>query len=82
VTYNTRDFPEAAIAPYEVSAQRPDEFLTHVLDLSPGVVLGALQRLRHSLKNPAVEAAEYLSRLEQHELSSFVANLREFQALL
>jgi hypothetical protein len=82
VTYNTRDFPEAAIARYEVSAQHPDEFLTHVLDLAPGVVLGALQRLRQSLKSPPVEPAEYLSRLEQHELSSFVAKLREFQSLL
>jgi predicted nucleic acid-binding protein len=82
VTYNTRDFPEAAIARYGISAQHPDAFLTHLFDLAPGVVLGALQRLRQSLKNPPVESAEYLSRLEQHELSSFVANLREFQGLL
>jgi len=82
VTYNTKDFPEEAIAPYEVSAQHPDAFLTHVLDLAPGAVLVALQRLRQSLKNPPVEAGDYLSRLEQHGLSSFVAKLREFQTLL
>lgn len=82
VTYNTKDFPEEAIAPYEVSAQHPDAFLTHVLDLAPGAVLAALQRLRQSLKNPPVEPANYLSRLEQHGLSSFVAKLREFETLL
>jgi predicted nucleic acid-binding protein len=82
VTYNIRDFPEAVIARYEVSAQHPDEFLTHVLDLAPGVVLSVLQRLRQSLKSPPIEAGDYLSQLERLELSSFVAKLREFQALL
>ena len=82
VTYNTKDFPEEAIAPYEVSAQHPDVFLTHVPDLAPGSVLAALQRLRQSLRNPPVEVGDYLSRLEQHGLSSFVAKLREFETLL
>jgi hypothetical protein len=34
--------------------QHPDEFLIHVLDLAPGAVLDAHQRLRQSLKNPPV----------------------------
>jgi hypothetical protein len=40
------------------SAQHPDAFLTHVLDLAPGAVLSALQRLRQSLKNLPVEVGE------------------------
>jgi len=82
VLKNRPDLSREHIAPYEVSAQHPDAFLTHVLDLAPGAVLAALQRLRQSLKNPPVEAGDYLSRLEQHGLSSFVAKLREFETLL
>lgn len=82
ITYNTKDFPEEVLAIYGIQAQHPDEFLTHLLDLAPGTVLAALQRLRQSLKNPSVAIEAYLSRLEQHELSAFVAKLKEFQALL
>jgi PIN domain-containing protein len=52
VTYNMKDFPAEAIAPYGIEIQHPDKFLSHVFALSPGAVLGALQRLRQSLKNP------------------------------
>lgn len=82
ITYNTKDFPEEVLAVYGIQAQHPDEFLTHLLDLAPGTVLAALQRLRQSLKSPPVAIDAYLSRLEQHELSAFVAKLKEFQALL
>ena len=81
VTYNLKDFPTKVLAPY-VEVQHPDEFLTHLLDLAPGIVLAALQRLRQSLKSPPVAIENYLTILEQHELSSFVARLREFQSLL
>ena len=82
VTYNTRDFPADALAKYEISAQHPDEFLVHLMDLAPGTVLAVLKRLRESLRNPPVDVGSYLSRLEQHGISSFVAKLREFQSLL
>jgi len=60
----------------------PDQFLTHTLNLAPGVMLSALQRLSISLKNPAVAVEDYLVRLEQHELPTFVAKLQLFQTLL
>lgn len=82
VTYNTKDFPVERAAYYGIEIQHPDEFLIHVFDLSPGAVLGALQRLRQTLKNPPVAIEQYLARLEQHELSGFVAKLKEFQAVL
>jgi predicted nucleic acid-binding protein len=82
VTYNLKDFPEAAITPLGIDVQHPDEFLTHVLGLAPGAVLAALQRLRQSLKNPPLAIDTYLARLEQHELTNFVAQLRQYRALL
>lgn len=82
VTYNLKDFPEDVLAGYGIEAQHPDSFLAHVLDLAPGTVLAAIQRLRQGLKNPPVDIDSYLARLEQHELTSFVARLREFRSLL
>lgn len=82
VTYNLKDFPAQLLAPYGIEVQHPDELLTHLIGLAPGPVLAALQRLRQSLKNPPVLIEDYLARLERHELSSFVAKLREFQTLL
>lgn len=82
VTYNLKDFSAKVLASYGIEVQHPDQFLTHLLDLAPGTVLAALQRLRQSLRNPPVAIENYLARLEQHELSSFAAKLREFQTLL
>jgi len=82
VTYNLKDFPETAVTPVGIAVQHPDEFLVHVLGLAPGVVLAALQRLRQSLKHPPIDIDAYLARLEQHELPTFVAQLRPYRALL
>jgi predicted nucleic acid-binding protein len=82
VTYNIKDFPEQVLSHYGIELQHPDEFLSHVLDLAPGIVLAALQRLRRSLVRPPVSPEMYLTTLERHELSGFVAKLREFQELL
>ena len=82
VTFNLKDFPEQALSVHGVSAQHPDEFLTHLIDLAPGPVLSAIQRLRRSLTKPTVSVEEYLATLERQELSAFVSKLMEFKALL
>ena len=33
VTYNLKDFPEGVVSVHGVSAQHPDEFLTHLIDI-------------------------------------------------
>jgi hypothetical protein len=38
VTLNLKDFPEAALSPWDVVAQSPDEFLVHQYHLAPEVV--------------------------------------------
>ena len=43
VTFNLRDFPAEALAPWNVEAQSPDAFLIHQFHLNPAVVLGKLQ---------------------------------------
>ena len=39
-TFNQRDFPAEALAPWHVEAQSPDAFLVHQFHLKPAVVLG------------------------------------------
>ncbi|CAN5510790.1 hypothetical protein BH20CHL1_BH20CHL1_07030 [soil metagenome] len=38
VTENLADFPEAALAPYDIEAQSVGQFLTHLLSLTPSVM--------------------------------------------
>ncbi len=38
VTYNLKDFPAETLAPFDIEAQHPDDFLVSLLDQAPGVV--------------------------------------------
>ncbi|WP_209623381.1 PIN domain-containing protein [Saccharothrix coeruleofusca] len=44
VTENLKDFPKAALDPYDIIAMHQDDFLQDQLDLAPGAVLAALRR--------------------------------------
>jgi predicted nucleic acid-binding protein len=43
VTFNLKHFPDASLAPNDVTAVHPDAFLLDQLDLHPGAVMGALR---------------------------------------
>lgn len=59
VTANTRDFPGDALAPYNIHAAHPDEFLQDQLDLAPGVTLESLRRQRAEYTRPQFTFAEF-----------------------
>lgn len=83
VTYNLRHFPPERLSPYGIEAQHPDEFLMHLIDLSPGSsVCAAVKKHRLRLKNPGKTVVEYLETLESQSLSQFVSHLREFEEFL
>lgn len=82
LTYNLKDFPDKELHKYGITAQHPDEFLTHLLDLSPGIVCAAAHTHRARLVNPPKNASAYLQTLEQQSLTEFVAKLRDFGNLL
>jgi predicted nucleic acid-binding protein len=77
VTCNLRDFPADALKPYGIEAQHPDEFILNLLDLAPGVVVGAARDHLGSLKNPPKIVEEYLDTLEAQGLTRSVSVLRE-----
>ncbi len=82
VTSNLSDFPRDTLAKFGIEAQHPDQFITHLLDLDPGIVCAAAKRHRESLKNPPKTVAEYLETLEAASLAQTVAGLREFAELI
>ena len=52
VTCNLADFPPEALSPFDIEAQHPDEFILHLLHLTPDLVIEAAHNHRTSLKNP------------------------------
>jgi hypothetical protein len=78
ITANVRDFPADILTAFEIEAQHPDEFVSHLLDLAPGVLLEAARRHRESLKKPAKTIEEYLCTLETQGLAQTVSVLREY----
>ncbi len=82
VTYNTRDFPEEILDGYGIEVQHPDEFVTHLYDLSPGAVCRAVRSQRQALKNPPVSASELLNTFLSLGLATTVAHLQSMEELL
>jgi len=77
VTFNLKDFPPVQLAPLGIEAQHPDEFIVHLIDLSPGAVLSFVTQGWKNLKNPSKTADEYLDTLLRQSLPETVAALRD-----
>lgn len=76
VTRNLRDFPDDALAPYNIEAQHPDEFVRHLLDLAPLQVLNAVRDQQEKLINPIVSMGDLLAAFERLGLVETVFELR------
>src|SRR5207244_12734299 len=51
VTYNLKDFPRAALAPYSITAQGPSTFLKNLYELDRDAVVGALKQQSAAINN-------------------------------
>lgn len=80
VTFNLKDFPSGILNIHDVEAQHPDEFIAHLIDLNPALVLEAVRRCRASLKKPPKSQEEYLDTLLKQGLPETVALLRQWMA--
>jgi predicted nucleic acid-binding protein len=76
VTFNLRDFPEAALHPYGIKAIHPDTFVEHLLDLNSEAVCEAVRRIRRRLANPPRTAQEMIENYERHGLAVSASILR------
>lgn len=82
VTFNLRDFPQAALAPYGIEVLHPDDFIYYQIDLSPPLCCQAIRNQRVALKNPEIEVDVFLSVLQKQQLPQTVSKLREYLAFL
>jgi predicted nucleic acid-binding protein len=82
VTFNGKDFPAGALAPFGVEAQHPDEFIQNLFDLDPAAVIAAARSQRQQLKNPPMAVDRFLDVLLRQGLVGTVKSLAAFQAIL
>ncbi len=78
VTFNLKDFPDAALCAYGIRAIHPDEYLEHLLDLNTEAVCDAVRRIRRRLANPPRSAEEMIENYERHGLAVSASILRSY----
>jgi hypothetical protein len=69
------DFPVATLDQYGIEAQHPDEFITHLIDLTPSVIFEAAKRQRMSLRNPPQSVEGLQAAYERQGLAQTAAEL-------
>lgn len=82
VTCNLQDFPESVLKGYEIQAEHPDEFIMHLIDLSPGSVYEIVREQRKQLKNPPKQVDDLLLSFESVGLLQTAAALRTVAEIL
>jgi predicted nucleic acid-binding protein len=76
VTYNTRHFPKETLAPLDVTAMTPDEFLLEIYFLNPEIVVHELHEQGAALEEKK-SLAQVLNSLEICQCLKFAALIRE-----
>lgn len=82
VTFNEKDFPATALAPYGMEAQHPDLFIDNLFNLDQAAVVAAAQRQRAQLRNPPMGVDRYLEVLLQQGLAQTAKSLATYPAIL
>jgi hypothetical protein len=75
---NLKDFPADVVAPFGIEIQHPDDFVLHLLNLAPGIVMAAAAAHRQSRRKPPKSVIEYLDTLERQGLTQTASVLREY----
>jgi predicted nucleic acid-binding protein len=79
VTFNLKDFPESALAPCQVKAISPDNFVLSMIEYNAKVFIETVARHRAGLSRPPQTADEYLIKLAKQRLPKTVAFLRRHE---
>lgn len=82
VTFNLKDFPDDALAQYNLKAIHPDDFISDLLELNIGAAIDAVRKHRSGLKNPPFTADEYLDLLLKQRLPETVSKLRPLTLMI
>lgn len=76
VTSNLKDFPADLLAPFDLEARHPDDFVVDQIDLAPGRVIQVLVEQAAALRHPPKDVDEILATLARCGLPQSVAKLR------
>jgi predicted nucleic acid-binding protein len=76
ITFNTRDFPDESIDPYQVDVIDPDTFLLDQLDLSPRIVLHELEAQSSANRREPKSVASLLDALARAGVPRFADEVR------
>jgi len=63
-----------------IEAQHPDEFVRHLIDLAPVLVIDAVRDQQASLVNPPMSMSELLAVFERLSLTETVLELRRLMS--
>ncbi|MER6510111.1 PIN domain-containing protein [Nonomuraea sp. NPDC001636] len=76
VTSNLKDFPAEYLAPWDIEAKSPDDFVLDQIDLDGRVVWACVQQIADSRISPPETVEDVLDALEAAGLVEAVAALR------
>lgn len=76
LTFNLKDFPASALAPYRVTAHHPDRFIMRLVHTYETEVAEALERQRQRLRKPAKTQQQFIEILEKQGLKKVAGWLR------
>jgi hypothetical protein len=65
------------LAPYEIKAIHPDDFVLELINIDLGKVCQAMEKQKNILKNPSMTQQQYLDRLQRQGLRQTVDILRK-----
>jgi len=82
VTWNAKDFPENALAPFGIELQTPDAFVLNQLMLRDARALTAIKAMRMRWARPEVSGQALVVLLEQRGLPQTAAHLRDVVDLI
>lgn len=76
ITWNTRDFPQEALAPYGVRAQTPDDLVSDLVCIDSAAVWACVQQIVEARIRRPQSSADVLRQLERDGLRRAAAKLR------
>ncbi len=82
VTLNTKDFPTAILAKYDIEIQTPDQFVLNQIMLHPTRALIAIKRMRERWERPTMSSLDMVALFEQRSLPQTAAHLRDLLDLI
>lgn len=80
LTFNLKDFPDDALAPHNIIAVHPDDFLTTLAETTPNPFMGATAAIRERLISPAMSMQDYFVMLAKTGLPQLAVALSKIDA--